>query len=150
MLPRLAADLTLVLHFAFIAFALLGALLALRWPWVIFIQLPAAAWGVYVEWSGRICPLTHIENRFRLLAGQDGYAGGFVERYLLPIIYPAGLTPEVQFTLAGVVLVANAVTYSSILWRRRRLDSTRLLWVGLGAVPLGLAGWFPGRRRRSE
>jgi len=120
MLPRLAADLTLVLHLAFIAFALLGALLALRWRWVPWFQLPAAAWGIYVEVSGRLCPLTDIENHFRRLAGQGGYSGGFVERYLLPIIYPAGLTRDVQFILAGIVIVANAAIYGFLFLRRRR------------------------------
>ena len=120
MLPRLAADLTLVLHLAFIAFALLGALLALRWRWVPWFQLPAAAWGIYVEVSGRLCPLTDIENHFRRLAGQGGYSGGFVERYLLPILYPAGLTRDVQFILAGIVIVANAAIYGFIFLRRRR------------------------------
>lgn len=120
MLPRLAADLTLVLHFAFIAFALLGALMALRWRWVPWLQLPAAAWGIYVEASGRLCPLTHIENHFRLLAGQGGYAESFVERYLLNIIYPTGLTRDIQFILAAVVVVTNLVLYGFLFLRRRR------------------------------
>lgn len=120
MLARLAADLTLVLHLAFIAFALVGALLALRWRWIPWLQLPAAAWGIYVEASGRLCPLTGIENHFRRLAGQGGYAQGFVERYLLPIIYPTGLTRDIQFILATVVVVTNLVLYGFIFQRRRR------------------------------
>jgi hypothetical protein len=120
MLPRLAADLTLVVHFAFIAFALLGALLALRWLWVPWLQLPAAAWGIYVETSGRLCPLTRIENHLRLLAGQDGYADSFIERYLLNIIYPTGLTRDIQFILAAVVVVTNLVIYGFILLRHCR------------------------------
>ena len=119
MLPRLAADATLVLHLAFIAFALAGALLALRWRWVPLLQLPAAAWAVYIELSGGICPLTHAENAFRSMAGEAGYGGGFVERYLLPIIYPAGLTSGVQVVLAAVVLGVNAATYAFIFWRHR-------------------------------
>jgi hypothetical protein len=119
MLPRLAADATLVLHLAFIAFALLGALLALRWRWVPLLQLPAAAWGMYIELSGGICPLTHVENALRSMAGQAGYSGGFVERYLLPIIYPAGLTSGVQVVLAAVVLAFNAAIYGFIIWRHR-------------------------------
>lgn len=120
MLARLAADATLVLHLAFIAFALFGALLALRWRWVPFVQLPAAAWGIYVELSGRLCPLTHVENHFRALAGQGGYSESFVERYLLNIVYPEGLTREIQVVLAAIVVVANAVVYGFLWFRRRR------------------------------
>ena len=120
MLFRLAADATLVLHLAFIAFAVLGALLALRCSWVPWIQLPAAAWGIYVEASGRICPLTHVENYFRQLAGQGGYAESFVERYLLSLIYPAGLTRDLQFLLAAIVVVANLAIYGFIWLRLRR------------------------------
>lgn len=119
MLPRLAADATLLLHLAFIAFALFGALLALRWRWIPFVQLPAAAWGAFVEFTGRLCPLTELENHFRALAGQGGYSESFVERYLLPVIYPAGLTRNVQLVLAAVVLAINAGIYGYLLWRRR-------------------------------
>jgi len=117
MLPRFAADATLVLHLAFIAFALIGGLLALRWRWVPFVHLPAAIWGVYVEATGRQCPLTELENHFRAMAGQGGYSESFVERYLLPIIYPSGLTRHVQFVLAGVVLTVNIAVYGFLLWR---------------------------------
>lgn len=120
MLARLAADATLVLHFAFIAFALFGAVLALRWRWVPFVQLPAAAWGIYVELSGRLCPLTHVENHFRALAGQGGYSESFIERYLLNIVYPEGLTREIQYVLAAIVVVANVVIYGVVLRRRGR------------------------------
>ena len=120
MLPRLAADATLVLHLTFIAFALFGALLALRWHWIPLVQLPAAVWGVYVEVTGRLCPLTELENHFRDLAGQGGYSESFVEHYLLPIIYPSGLTRHVQFVLAAVVLAVNVAIYGFLLWRHLR------------------------------
>ena len=120
MFPRLAADATLVLHLAFIAFALFGALLALRWRWIPLVQLPAAAWGVFVEITGRLCPLTELESHFRELAGQGGYSESFVERYLLPIIYPSDLTRHVQFVLAAVVLAVNIAVYGFLLWRRLR------------------------------
>lgn len=123
MVFRLAADATLVLHLAFIAFAVFGGLLALRWPWLPLLQLPAAVWGVYVELAAGPCPLTELENRLRVLAGQVGYAGSFVERYLLPLIYPAGLTREGQFALAAVVLVFNVAVYALILRRRFRRRS---------------------------
>jgi hypothetical protein len=117
---RLAADATLVLHLAFIAFALFGAVLALRWRWIPLAQVPAAAWGIFVEVTGRSCPLTGLENHFRVLAGQGGYPVGFVERYLLPVIYPSGLTRDVQLVLGIFVLAINAAIYGFLLWRRRR------------------------------
>ena len=127
MLFRLAADLTLVLHLAFIVFAVAGAALALRWRWIPLLHLPTAAWAVFVEMSGRICPLTHVENHFRIRAGGSGYAESFIEHYLLALIYPAGLTREIQFVLAGVVVVVNAALYAWLVRRwqasqRRRRD----------------------------
>jgi hypothetical protein len=119
-LPRLAADATLVLHLAFIVFALFGALLALCWRWIPLVQLPVAAWGVFVEVTGRLCPLTELENHFRALAGQGGYSESFVERYLLPTIYPSGLTRHVQFILAAAVLAVNVAVYGFLLWQRLR------------------------------
>lgn len=116
---RLAADAVLLFHLAFILFALLGAALAARWRWVPLVHLPTAAWGIFVELSGRICPLTYLENHLRLQAGQAGYKESFIEHYLLNIIYPAGLTREVQFTLAGTVLVVNTAIYGWLLLRRR-------------------------------
>jgi hypothetical protein len=120
MLARLAADLTLLLHLGFIVFALFGALLAWRWRWVPWLQLPAAAWGVFVELTGRLCPLTSLENHFRRLAGEAGYAGGFIEHHLLPLIYPEGLTRELQWALAAVVATTNLVIYAVLLRRRHR------------------------------
>lgn len=119
MLSRLAADAVLLLHLGFILFALLGGWLALRWHWLPVIHLPAAGWGGFVELSGRTCPLTGLENHFRDLAGQAGYAESFVEHYLLGVIYPDGLTREVQFLLAGAVLLVNALAYLR-WWRHRR------------------------------
>lgn len=119
MLYRLAADAVLLLHLAFILFALLGALLALRWRWMPVIHLPAAAWGFFVEFTGRVCPLTDWENHFRLLAGQAGYAESFIEHYLLAVIYPDGLTREIQFVLAGIVVIVNVVLYGWLLFRQR-------------------------------
>lgn len=116
---RLAADAVLLLHLAFILFVLLGGALAVRWRWLPVIHLPAAAWGFYVEISGRGCPLTGLENRFRILAGQSGYTDSFVEHYLLALIYPSGLTREIQWLLAGVVLAVNLAIYAW-LWQRRR------------------------------
>lgn len=118
MLSRLAADALLLLHLAFILFALFGAFLALRWPRIVRLHLPAALWAIGIELMGAICPLTYLENELRVRAGQQGYADGFIEHYLLPLIYPAGLTPAVQYILAGVVLGVNLLLYAW-LWRRR-------------------------------
>jgi hypothetical protein len=118
---RLAADTVLLLHFAFIAFALLGGLLALRWRWTPLLHLPAAAWGAFVELSGRTCPLTWIENDLRRLAGEAGHARSFVETHLLGVIYPEGLTREIQLGLAAIVVGVNVAIYALVwrLWRRR-------------------------------
>ncbi len=116
---RLLADLTLILHAGFVAFVMLGALLVLRWPRVAWIHLPAVSWGAGIEFLGGICPLTPLENHWRQLAGGDGYAGGFVEHYVMPILYPDGLTRRVQVVLGVLVLVVNVAIYSWALWRRR-------------------------------
>lgn len=117
---RIAADLVLVLHLAFIAFVVLGALLVLRYRWFVYIHVPAAIWGAFVEITGRICPLTIWENSFRESAGETGYADSFIEHYLLPVIYPAGLTHNIQMWIAGLVIVANVVIYGWLLYRWNR------------------------------
>ena len=119
MLQRAAADTVLVLHLAFIVFVCAGGLLALRWRFAPLVHLPAAAWGVFIELSGRICPLTPLENALRRAAGQSGYTGGFIEHYLIPTIYPAELTQPTQVALAGVVVALNVLVYSAVWWRRR-------------------------------
>lgn len=116
---RLAADGVLLLHLAFILFALFGGLLAARWRWMPLVHLPASAWAIFVELTGRICPLTYLENDFRLRAGQSGYTTSFVEHYLLNVIYPPGLTREVQFVLAATVIVINIAIYVWLFLRRR-------------------------------
>ena len=124
MLFRIAADAVLVLHLGFIVFALFGAVLAVRWRWLPLVHLPAAAWGFFIEISGRVCPLTWLENDLRLRAGQAGYRDSFIEHYLLNVIYPSGLTREIQFILAGVVLVVNAAIYTWLLSRGARTAPT--------------------------
>lgn len=119
MLYRLAAEAVLLLHLAFIVFALLGAAFAARRRWLVLVHLPAAAWGFFVELTGRICPLTYAENFLRIRAGQSGYTESFIEHYLLAVIYPAGLTREVQFVLAGVVVVINVAIYAWLFYPRR-------------------------------
>ena len=121
---RIAADLVLATHLVFIVFVVLGGLLALRYRWVIMIHIPAAVWGAFVEISGRICPLTTWENQLRQSAGDSGYANSFVEHYLLPVIYPAGLTHSTQIWIAGLVIVVNVVIYGWLVYRLKRSRTT--------------------------
>lgn len=113
-----AANGVVALHFAFIAFVIAGGALVLRDPRWAWLHLPAVAWVVWLELSGAICPLTPLENTLRRLAGDAGYPGGFIDRYLTPLIYPAGLTPHMQIALGFAVLALNAAVYAWA-WRRR-------------------------------
>lgn len=119
---RLAADLLVLVHFGFILFVCLGGLLVLRRPRLAWLHLPAVLWGAFVEFSGWICPLTPWEWRLRGLAGEAGYAGGFVEHYLIPLIYPPGLTASAQWVLGGWVVLVNGLVYA-VVWRRLRRSS---------------------------
>lgn len=119
MLYRLLADALVVFHGLFVAFVVLGALLVLWRRWVLWLHLPAALWGAWIEFSGWICPLTPWEQSLRQRAGQAGYAGGFIEHYLIPLIYPSGLTAHIQTILGLVVVAANLALYT-LVWRRRR------------------------------
>ncbi len=119
MLYRLAGDLVAVVHLLFVLFVVLGALLVVRWPRLAWAHLPAAAWGAMIEYGNWICPLTPLENLLRRRAGQAGYQGGFIEHYLLPVLYPAGLTRTSQLVLGSLVLVLNVALYGWILRRRR-------------------------------
>lgn len=117
---RLAADAVVLLHLAFIAFAMLGGVLVAWRTRIAWLHLPAAAWGAWIEFSGAICPLTPLENHFRRMAGASGYAGGFVERYLIPIVYPDGLTAQAQQSLGALVVAVNLAVYAWVAtqWRR--------------------------------
>jgi len=119
MIHRLLADATVAFHLAFIAFVVLGGLLVLRKPRVAWLHLPAVAWVVWLELTGAICPLTPLENALRQRAGEAGYEGGFIDHYLMPVIYPAGLTPQIQTVLGIAVLLLNVTVYA-IAWRRAR------------------------------
>lgn len=111
------ADLVLVVHLAFVIFVAAGALLVLRWRWLAWLHVPAAAWGVAIEFSGWICPLTPLENHLRELAGQTPYEGGFVAHYLMPVLYPAALTRETQYALGAAVLAINLALYLLVVRR---------------------------------
>jgi len=118
MLYRALADLVVVLHFGFVLFVVLGGMLALRWPRAAWIHLPAAVWGAGIEFFHGICPLTPLESHLRSLGGQAGYSGGFVEHYVLPVLYPAGLGRGVQLGLGVFVVLLNVIVYT-VVWRRR-------------------------------
>ena len=115
------ADAVVVIHLAFIAFVVFGGWLAIRWPWLAWLHVPALLWGVWIELSSGICPLTPLENRLRAAAGEAGYGGGFVEYYLIPLIYPPGLTSGVQIVLAVGLVALNGVAYALLVRRRRAL-----------------------------
>jgi hypothetical protein len=119
MLPWILADAVLALHFAFVAFVVAGGLLLFRWPRLAWLHVPAAIWGAVVELVGWICPLTPLESHLRESAGESGYSGGFVQHYLLPILYPEGLTPRVQLAIGIGVLVVNVSIYTAVIVRRR-------------------------------
>jgi hypothetical protein len=117
---RILADVVVLTHGAFVLFVVLGALLALRWPRVAWVHLPALAWGALIEFRGWTCPLTPLENGLRRAAGARGYDGGFVEQYLIPLIYPPGLDRSHQWLLGLAVVLVNACLYALVIRRRRR------------------------------
>lgn len=114
----LLADLLVLLHLAFVVWVIVGGLLAWRWPRLALAHLPCAAWGALVSFAGWVCPLTPLENRLRELGGGAGYRGDFVARYLLPVLYPEGLTREAQIALGTLVVGVNVAAYA-VGWRRR-------------------------------
>ena len=119
MTSRILADALVGLHFLFIVFVVAGGFLAWRWRRAAWIHLPVAAWGALIEFAGWICPLTPLENQLRQAAGEAGYSGGFIEHYLIPIVYPGSLTRGMQLGLGIAVVVVNAVAYGKLAWGRR-------------------------------
>ncbi len=116
---RLMADIVVVMHLAFTIFVLLGGILAIWWRKVIWLHIPAAVWGVLIEFAGWICPLTPLENLLRVKGGEAGYTGGFVEQYILPVIYPSGLTREIQILLGIFVIIVNFAIYWKVFHKYR-------------------------------
>ena len=119
MLYSYLADLVLVVHFSFVAFVALGGFLVLRWPNAAWLHVPAAVWGVAIEYSGAVCPLTPLEIEWRRRGGEAGYPGGFLDHYVTAVIYPEGLTRAAQMALGTLVLVANLAIYAYVIARRR-------------------------------
>lgn len=121
----LLADLALILHATFILFVVFGGVLVFWRRGLAWLHIPAALWGILIEFQGWVCPLTYLENDLRAAAGYSGYAGGFIEHYLVPLVYPAGLTSAMQFLLGLAVLFINAIVYT-LVWRNLRTKSDRL------------------------
>lgn len=117
MLFAMLADLVVLVHTLFVLFVVFGALAALRRRWLLWFHLPAVVWGVAIELGGWVCPLTHLENRFRRLGGVEGYSGTFIEQYLEPVLYPAGFTPSSHLVLGFLALLVNVALYVN-LWQR--------------------------------
>jgi hypothetical protein len=132
MVYRVLADVVVLVHLGFVLFAVLGGLMALRWKRCLWMHLPAVAWAAAIEFGGWICPLTPLENWLRMRSGMPGYDVGFVEHYLLPVLYPASLTRSVQIALGAGVLLVNVAIYRRV-WRRHQNVPDR--WVRGGGSP---------------
>ena len=117
---RVLADLVMLFHFAVILFIVMGGFLTWRWPRLAWVHLPAVAYGISISLVGWVCPLTPLESELRLRAGQRGFEGGFVEHYILPIIYPPGLTPQIQVLFALGLILLMGLAYGIPLWRSRQ------------------------------
>lgn len=118
MIYRWLADAVVVIHVGFVVFVMFGGFLLRRWPKLIYAHLPAAVWGVLIEFAGWTCPLTPLENAFRERGGEAGYAGGFVDHYIIPLLYPTGLSRSIQWMLGVLVMGVNVLAY--ILFVRRQ------------------------------
>ena len=121
MLDRVLADAVVVFHLGFIVFVLAGGILVVTWRRrVAWLHLPAVAWAAYAEFTSTICPLTPLENTLRRRAGQSGYEGGFIENYLIPIVYPSELTPNVQVVIGAIIVAVNVALYAIVVRRSRQ------------------------------
>lgn len=116
----LAAEMVVIVHLLFVLFVGLGGLLVLQWPRLAWLHLPAAAWGALISFTGWICPLTPLEVGFRQRAGEAGYRGDFIDHYLLPVLYPEGLTRSMQMALGVAVVLLNVAVYAYAVWRQRQ------------------------------
>ncbi|HET7649107.1 MAG TPA: DUF2784 domain-containing protein [Gammaproteobacteria bacterium] len=120
MIWLMLADAIVVIHLAFILFVIAGGLLLLRWPRLVWLHIPAVIWGALTEFLHIVCPLTDLEDRLRGMAGVAGYRSDFVTHYLLPVIYPPGLTAQIQLALGSLVVLLNIGVYGWLLWRLPR------------------------------
>ncbi len=117
MIYRLSADAIVLLHLMFVVFVIVGGLLVFRWRWIAWLHLPAVVWAALLEFRGWLCPLTPLELKLRAAGGQAGYSGGFVEHYILPVLYPVGLDSSMQYFLGTLVILINVSVYAWLLWR---------------------------------
>ena len=127
MIAGLAADIIVLVHLGFIMFAALGGFLVVRRPKFAFLHLPGALWGVLIAFGGWVCPLTPLEMYFRQLADQAGYDGGFVDHYVMPIVYPDGLTRGMQIAFGVTILAVNLLVYARVLVNRTKQGNGRTL-----------------------
>jgi Protein of Unknown function (DUF2784) len=118
MKARILANLVLGVHFAFVVFSVLGGFLVLWKRWVAWFQVPSVLWSSFVNLFSHVCPLTPIENRFRRLAGQAGYEGGFIQHYIAPLVYPGGMPRRMELIAGYSVLIWNAFVYAFVVLRR--------------------------------
>lgn len=116
MIYSIAADLVVLIHFAFILFVVIGGFLVIKWYKVSFFHIPAVVWGVLIEFTGGICPLTPLENKFRLIGGEAGFSGGFIDKYIVSLIYPDELTHGIQVMLGCIVIIINVSIYGYLLY----------------------------------
>ena len=116
MIYHIAADLVVLIHFAFIIFVVVGGFLVVKWQKILFFHIPAVVWGVLIEFTGGICPLTPLENRFRLIGGEAGFSGGFIDKYIVSLIYPDELTRTIQIVLGCIVIIINVCIYGYLLF----------------------------------
>jgi hypothetical protein len=121
MIYRLLADLVVVVHVCFVLFVILGGFLLRRWPKLVYAHIPAAIWGVLIEFGGWICPLTPLENSLRVRGGGQGYQGDFIDHYVLPVLYPHGLNKNIQLVLGVFALAVNVLAYAVYVRSRRSI-----------------------------
>lgn len=121
MIYRVLADAVVLFHFSFVLFVILGGFLLRRWPRLVYLHVPIAVWGVLIEFAGWICPLTPLENHLRRLGGEAGYEGGFIDHYIIPVLYPGGLTRTLQYVLGILALLINILAYV-LYFRKRRAE----------------------------
>ena len=121
---EIGADLTLIAHFAFIIFVVFGALLFIVSTKIIYLHVPALIWGIYIEITHSVCPLTYLENWFLQKANLSTYSEGFIQNYLVPIVYPTNLTKDLQIYFAIVLIVANMIMYGLIISKSKKKLST--------------------------
>jgi hypothetical protein len=119
MIYRIVADMIVLIHFGFIFFVGVGGFLVIKWQKIAFLHIPAVIWGILIEYTGGICPLTPLENKLRLAGGEAGFSGGFIEKYIIPFIYPEELTRELQILIGFAVILINVSIYGYLLYRRK-------------------------------